>query len=234
METNKETQAERQLGYWTKWQQTGDEKYRTKLLADLKPLIKHNISQYSQSTLPYEVIELEATAMAKDALGNYNPTKAGLGTYVTNSIKPISRFVQGHQNVKYLPSHLAREFGRYEAAERAFRNKEGREPTEEEMAKKMGLTPRQIKRIALAKAPEFSTSVLEGDDIDPNSIRNLNKDKMYYLRSSLSGKEKKVFDYLTGMGRYKPTNRKEISKKLNIPMSEIYTMTRQWSRSLKR
>jgi len=235
MSNDKQTQADRQLGYWTKWQQTGEEKHRTKLLEDLKPLIKYNIGQYSSSPLPFEVLELKANAMVRDALKDYNPVKAGIGTYVTNSLKPMSRYVQGHQNVKYIPNYLSQEYGRYEAAERTFRNETGREPTEEEMAKKMGLTPRQVKRIALAKAPEFSTSVLEGDDADSDSLRSLNKDKMYYLRATLKGNERKAFDLLSGMGKYKPvTDREEIAKRLNIPVSDVYTMTRRWSRTLKR
>jgi len=222
---------------WRRWQQSGDENIRTELLEDLQPLVKSYLGQYSTSTLPYDVLQLKANVMLRDALAKYEPGKAGLGTYATHSLAPMSRYVQAYQNTKYLPQYLAQEYGRFENKERELRGKLGRDPDDDEMSKAMNLPVRQIRRIRLAKSPEVTVSTTE--DIErPDNQQSLeterNKDKLYYLRTTLRGKERMVFDYLTGMGRVKPvSDRAEIAKRVGVPVEQVYAMTRRWARQVK-
>ncbi|MCK4823058.1 hypothetical protein KA005_45270, partial [bacterium] len=184
-----------------------------------------------------EVLRLRANAMLRDALPGYDPSKAGLGTYTTHSLKPMARYVQKYQNVKYLPQYLVQEYGRYENAQRVLRDKLGREPDDMEMAKAMNLPERQIRRIKLAKSPEIAVSAseaLRSDETADDSETTRNKDRLYYLRTTLKGTDLKIFDLLTGMGRYKPvSDRAEIARRVGIPVSEVYAKTRRWARQVK-
>lgn len=229
---------ERQLEMWRNWQKSGDEGVRMALLEDLTPLIKSNLSQYSTSTLPHEALSLKAHVMARDALAGYDPTKgASIGTYLTNSLKPMSRYVQKYQNTKYLPQYLVQEYGRFESAEAKLRDELGRPPEDIEIAKRMNLPERQIRRIRLAKSPEIAVSAsenMEFDEAADDMERTRNADKLYYLRTTLSGKDRQIFDYLTGMGSVKPiSDRAEIARKLGIPVAEVYAKTRRWARQVK-
>ena len=236
-DTPEMTRDERQLDMWKRWQKSGDENIRTQLLEDLQPLIKSNLGQYSSSPLPYEVLRLRANAMLRDALPGYLPAKAGLGTYTTHSLKPMARYVQKHQNVKYLPQYLVQEYGRYENAQRGLRDKLGREPDDREMAEVMNLPERQIRRIKLAKSPEIAISASEAlrlNEAADDSESARNKDKLYYLRTTLKGTDLKIFDLLTGLGWYKPvSDRAEVARRVGIPVSEVYTKTRRWARQVR-
>lgn len=232
------TRDERQLDMWKRWQKEGDEGVMTDLLSDLQPLIKSNLGQYSSSPLPYEVLRLRANVMLRDALSTYDPNKgASLGTYATHSMKPMSRYVQKYQNTKYLPQYLAQQYGRYENAEAQLRDKLGRDPDDEELSRAMNLSVRNIQRIRLAKSPEMPVSVSEeiGSEQsmgDAESSRN--RDRLFYLRTTLKGKDRQMFDMLTGMGKQKAvTDRAEIARRLGVPVDEVYAKTRKWSRQVK-
>jgi len=235
------TRDERQLDTWKRWQNTGDENIRKELLGDLQPLIKSNLGQYATSTLPYGVLRLRANTMLRDALAQYDPNRgASIGTYTTHSLRPMSRYVQKYQNTKYLPQYLVQEYGRFENAQNKLRDKLGREPRDEEMSKAMNLSERQIRRIKLGKSPEVAISSIEGMETnkdfeiadDSESIRN--RDKLYYLRTTLKGNDLKAFDLLTGMGRYNPvSDRAEIAKRIGVPVEDVYSMTRRWARQVK-
>jgi len=235
------TRDERQLDLWKRWQKSGDENIRKDLLTDLQPLIKHNLGQYSTSTLPYGVLRLKANVMLRDALAKYDPSRgASIGTYTTNSLMPMTRYVQKYQNTKYLPQYLVQEYGRFENEQRKLRDKLGREPSDEEMSKALNLSERQIRRIKLGKSPEVAISTIEGMETaktfqkedKAQSIRN--RDKLFYLRTTLKGAELRAFDLLTGMGKYKPvSDRNEIAKRIGVPVEQVYSMTRKWARQVK-
>jgi len=235
------TRDERQLDLWKRWQKSGDEGIRKELLTDLQPLIRHNLGLFSTSTLPYGVLRLKANTMLRDALSKYDPNRgASIGTFTTHSLMPMSRYVQKYQNVKYLPQYLVQEYGRFENEQRKLRDKLGREPRDEELGKALNLSERQIRRIKLGKSPEVAISTIEGMDTDKTfqkedqtqSIRN--RDKLFYLRTTLKGTERKVFDLLTGMGRYKPvSDRAEIARRVGVPVEQVYSMTRKWARQVK-
>jgi DNA-directed RNA polymerase specialized sigma subunit len=233
----KMTRNERQLDMWKRWQQSGDESIRTELLEDLQPLIKSHLGRYASSTLPYDNLQLRANQILRDALAKYDPSKASIGTYATHSLAPISRYVQTHQNTKYLPPYLAQEYGRFENEQRKLRNKLGREPDNEEIAEAMNLPVRHIRRIRLAKSPEVPVSTtedIERPDVAQDTESERNRDKLYYLRTTLKGKDLKIFDLLTGMGRYNPiSDRAEIARRVGVPVEEVYAKTRKWARQVK-
>jgi len=228
------TRDERQIDMWKKWQSSGDSAIRAELLEDLKPLIKTNLGQFSNSTMPFEVLELRANAMLRDALATYDPSKAGIGTYATNALKPMSRYVQKYQNTKYLPTYLFQEYGRFENAERELRDKLGRDPDDNELSGHMGISARNVRRIRLAKSPEIPTSTSENlaiDETTDDSERVRNRDRLYYLRTTLKGKDLQIFDLLTGMGKSKPiSDRAEIARITGVPVSDVYSKTRKWAR----
>lgn len=227
-----------QLAMWKRWQKEGDDDIRADLIEDLQPLIKKNIAQYSNSPLPYGAIQLKANAIVRDSLAKYDPSKgASVGTYITNSMKPISRYVQKYQNTKYLPSHLASQYGRFENAERELRDKLGRAPLDTEVAKHMKLNERQIRRIRLAKSPEVPVSLDEATEIRQKEqgvdVTARNKDKMYYLRTTLKDNDLKIFDMLTGMGDSKPVSDSgEIARRLKLPVSTVYSKVKRWRRQV--
>jgi len=231
---------EQQLALWRRWRESGDDSHRQELLETLQPLVRSHLAQYATSPLPYEVLELQAYRMLRDALPKYNPERSNLGTFASHSLRPLSRYVQTHQNTKYLPQYLAQQYGRYENEQRKLRDKLGRDPDDIEMAKAMNLPARQIRRIRLAKSPEIAIGATERQSSGSNEASDASiereriRDKLYYLRTTLRGKDREIFDYLTGMGRYKPiSSRAEIARRTGVPIQEVYAKTRRWARLVR-
>ena len=227
---------DKQREMWVQWKTTGNDRYRIELLRSLQPLLKRNIQQYSQYPIPYNTLLTQANILANQAITSYNPAKgAAVSTYVQHNLKPMNRFVKQHQNIKYLPQYLSDYYGKYEATERRLTGKLGREPTQAEIAKDLGLREDEVARIAFAKSPEILSSVFE-EDIenlpDDNAWRRYQQDRLAYLRSELSGTELKAFDLITGKNRKPLTNKQEVAQKLDVPVEDIYSMTRRWSRRL--
>jgi DNA-directed RNA polymerase specialized sigma subunit/adenylate kinase family enzyme len=223
---------EQQLDMWMKWQQSGKDEYMEQLLDSLQPIIKSNLTQYTASPIPYPVLQSQANIFVRDALKDYNPTKSALGTYATNSLMQMSRFVQKHQNVKYLPEYLSSEYGRMDDAERSMFSKLKREPTDAELAGHMGLPEDQVARIRLAKSPERLLSMEFDQDDVPISARvsKSHEDAAAYLRSALKGKERQAWDMMSSG----ETNSAAIASKLQIPVDSIYAYRRRWTNILRR
>jgi len=101
----------------------------------------------------------------------------------------------------------------------------------------MGLSERQIRRIRLAKSPEVPVSLDEATEIREKATGRLeterNRDKLYYFRTTLKGKDLELFDMLTGMGSVKPvSDTSEIARRLKIPIGRVYSTTKRWRRLL--
>lgn len=223
---------EQQLDMWMKWQQSGKDEYMEQLLDSLQPIIKSNLTQYTASPIPYPVLQAQANIFVRDAMKDYNPTKAALGTYATNSLMQMSRFVQKHQNVKYLPEYLSSEYGRMDDAERGMFSKLKREPTDAELAGHMNLPEDQVARIRLAKSPERLLSMeFDQDDVPiSDRVSKSHEDAAAYLRSALKGKERQAWDMMSAG----ETNSAAIASKLQIPVPQIYAYRRRWTNILRR
>lgn len=223
---------EQQLDMWLKWQQSGDNDYMEQLLDSLQPIIKSNLTQYSASPIPYPVLQAQANIFVRDAMKDYNPTKSAIGTYATNSLMQMNRYVQKHQNVKYLPEYLSSEYGRIDDAERSLYSKLKREPTDAELAKHMKMPEDQVARIRLAKSPERLMSMeFSQDDVSPSErTTSAHEDAAAYLRASLKGKERQAWDMMSAG----EANSATIASKLNVPVAQIYAYRRRWSNMLRR
>jgi len=226
-----------QLDMWNAWNASKRPEDLYPLLDSLDPLIKSQMSRYARYSIPRNVLRTQASLLAREAIEKYDPTRGvALGTHVTHGLRPLNRFVQSHANVKYVPERVSGDFGKYEQTSLKLNEKYGRPPTRAEIAKAMGQTEQDIERIELAKSPEAATSYFEEDreDLDgAEAWRRQQGDKMAYLRAELKGVERKAFDLLAGRdGRPPIMNKGEVAKKLGIPVSEVYAMTRRWTRRL--
>lgn len=229
---------EEQLKLWTQWKVTKQKAYMAQLLESLQPLLKNYIKQFTEGPIPYNVLLSRANIIARDALKNYDPAKSQLGTFVVHQLKPMYRYVSKYQNIKYAPEYISQQYGRYELALRTLENKLGRHPTHEEVAAHLGVSPDIVQSIEEGIAPATAISTLPeemGDElVMSENISSKQKDDIAYLREELSGKEKKVFDLLSGWGDKKPqTDVVEVAKKIGVSVQDIYKWRRKWTRRLK-
>ena len=232
------TLAEQQRELWLQWKTTGKEEYKRQLLNSLRPLIIRQLEPYAQSPIARNVLLTRAMNMAAKSFDTYNPTKgAAVGTYITNQLLPMRGWVQEHQNITYLPRYLADQYGRMDAARQKLRASLGHDPTHLVLAKELKLPEEHVRRIDLGMAPEMllSDAIEEAEAVPiADQWRRAQEDRMAYLRAELKGTERDAFDLISGYGGKTPIESKqEVAQQLGMPVPELYSMTRRWSRRLR-
>jgi RNA polymerase sigma factor (sigma-70 family) len=220
-----DTPAARDVRLFTTWKKAvGFEKDQAlaELLSNLSGSIGVAINSFRGSALPMQALELQARTFAVEALKEYDASRsAGLGTYITTSVKQkLYRYVGTYQNAARIPEHHIQKIGPYREAIADLNTKFGREPTTHEIADHLGVAVSHVTELqGLIRKDllEFGGGL---DDIaqfehDPD----FEKAMMAYY--SLTPDEQNVFDYSLGAhGKLKATNN-EIAKKLGISAGRV-------------
>lgn len=144
------------------WKASGSKKDLGILMNQLSPIIYAEVKRASGS-LPTAALSAEAKKWAFKAIQTYDPTKGtAISTHVMNYLPKIRRLNYKFQNAVRLPENMQLRYHDYNHALVALTEELNREPTDEEMAKRLGWSkPHTVK---------FKNS-LYSDLIESNSER---------------------------------------------------------------
>lgn len=134
------------LELYNKWKQTGHKKDLSNLVNHLSPILYKEVGRAS-GTLPVTALNAEAKNWAIKAIHTYNPSLGfALSTHVTNYVQRVRRMNYKYQHVARLTEDMKRDYPDYKLAITHLEDELNREPTEDEIAHKLGWSKAKVVR----------------------------------------------------------------------------------------
>lgn len=190
-----------EMEHYENYKRTGSLRDRVKTVQALKPVL---IKKYQQlaGSLPEAALHAEITKHAINAIDSYDPTKgAKLSTHVFNHVAQASRLNYTYQNIVRMSEDKQQgKFKHYKKALSDLTSELDREPTELEMALRLGWTTKDVKDL---KDNLFADMSEGSQEVIPEASKfSDEKTKMNYLLDNLNPEEKKFFnDKTSGMSQ---------------------------------
>lgn len=226
---------EEELEAWRKWKAGGEKpEDLSGLMKSLQPLIRHRMGPYLGRVrlIPDAAIEAEFNIRAVEALRRYNPDKAGLATHVYRYLEKAKRFVTERQNVGRIPENRIYKIKAYQKARDALLEETGKTPTLPELAKHLKWSLAEVDRMDSELRSDLMT---QGFEADPYSMTPSKSEEVLRLfKYELQGREREVYELLTGIGKVRVTSTGEIGKKLGIPDYQVSRIKDSIQRKLRK
>lgn len=203
---------------YLEWTTTQTPENMSRVLDSLDPIINSEIQRYPG---PKPLLKTKAKELAIKAVRNYDPASgAKLQSWVVTQMQPLTRY-----NYKLRPVHtsevIIRQAAELNRQSRELSDELGRDPTEDEIADKVGLSVRKIRKIRTSTPAVVSEGVYtpEGED-DPRGLPAINTSNRIgtaenVVFESLSDRDKAVFSFKTGKGGTVLSN-EEIANRLGV------------------
>ena len=226
---------EREVALWTAWREGGESVDDLQpLLRSFGPLIraKTNVYKGKVKMIPDAAIEAEFQLRFVDALRSYNPEKGSLGTYVYRYLDKAKRFIVENQNVGRIPENRVYRIKEYTSARDEMLEDLGRPPTVKELAEHLGWSLAESERMDSELRSDFLT---QGFEEDPYALTPSKSEEVLRLfKYELTGNEREVYEYLTGLGKPQITSTGAIAKKLKMPDYKVSRLKAAIQKKLKR
>lgn len=184
------------------------------LIKQLNPLIQAEVNRRA-GTLARGTLETQAKVLAVKAIKTFDPSRGfKLSTHVTNQLQKLSRLNYAQQNAARIPEHSMLQWHTYNIAMEEFKTDNGRDPTTDELADTLKWSPRKIEQFQT----QFGRSeLLESIDTPTDMfVPYIHSPKLDYAYSTLSPRQKLIFEHTTGYNGAKILPNAEIIKKLGI------------------
>jgi len=225
---------------WRRWKDDKDDQAFDELLTSLDPLIQYNLNKWATNPVNKTALRAKAYSLVRDSLGNYDSSKGGMSTHVTNSLLPLNRYVTTYQNPILIPERLSQQIGDVQRSTTDLQETLGRKPTVDEIAHHSKIDADKVERIQGGMATSVPISqILDEADESAQTWHAMNRvadRNIHFLRAELTGVERKVFDYIQREaekrhGAKVPVS--EIAAKFKIPEKDVYGYRSNWTRRLK-
>lgn len=189
-----------------------------KLVLDHKRLIESEATKYAQF-VPLYVAQAEAYKLARVAAEKYDPgTGLQFSTYLTNSLKKLSRLSTEHGGNIRLPEDKQFKLQKVNVAETSLKSDLGRDPTLHELSIASGFNLPTLTSLLQARRKDVNINNLA---YAPIFIDNENDDWVHFVYHDLTDRDKYIFEHKTGFGGKARMSNEEIGKNLNISPSTV-------------
>ncbi len=139
------------------------------MLKALQPAIDRGISAHVGKNIGVTT-KSHARRITLQALRTYNPDKAALRTHVINHLQGLKRIQRRQSHVLRTPERVMLDRGRLEDASVDLEDRDGREPTTQELADYTGLSTKRIEYVRRFVSPvsqsAFSARVGTGGELE--------------------------------------------------------------------
>ena len=215
---------------------TGDEAYAnwlrdkspenmSRVVDAFAPTINSEITRYSGSP---PLLRSRAKALTIKAIKTFNPMSgAKLNSWVVTNLKPLARYSIQQRDVK-IPEVAARQAAQVNRVFNELRDDYGRDPTDEEIADEMGITPKRVRDVrskAVASVASSSFDELEGDDMSGGQPGVVTPSKVPFaveaVYRDLDETDRIVFDSITGMHGAPRMSAKDVAARLGVSPAAV-------------
>jgi DNA-directed RNA polymerase sigma subunit (sigma70/sigma32) len=238
MPTIKEQEKELLSSYMS----TGNKEKKRELVSSLTPLIRSQVGKYTNSGLPYQALELEGKRLTSEAIESYDPSfDTQLNTHVTNYLRKLSRFTNQYQNVGHIPEPRALMLGKYDVIYSNLEESKGREPTVSELSDSMQVPQAEIERLQKEQRNDLSIEAVgEADEtggfytyVMPDIEDPMAREAVEFVYFDAEPVDKKILEYMFGLGGTQRITSKEIKAKLNLTESDLRKRRQHLAKEIK-
>ena len=209
---------------YTQWQQNKTPDTNTALLKTLQPVIDTAVMSYAGNNAN-PTLRSKARLMALKALDTYDPARGNVRTHLLSQMQSLRRASAQSQNIIAIPEQVGLDYSHLSDAEKELQDELSRDPTDEELAKKTGLSARRIQKIRAFNQPlaeGLTTAVTDeagmNNDVAstiPGATRA--EDAWFnFVYDDLTPTDKLVADLALGRHGRRRVSTQEIARRLNI------------------
>lgn len=207
------TRKEKDLELYHQWKATGSKKHLGELIDNLGGIISIEVRRASGS-LPTTALAGEAKKWAYKAIQTYDPDKGfALSTHVGNYLPKVRRMNYKFQNAVRLPENMQLKFHEYNHAVVMLTDQLNRDPTDEELASKLGWSKAHVVKF---KGALYSDLIESGNE-KANEFSHFNETAllMEHLMSQLDYQEKYILEHS------KVISSTELAKNLGVNINRL-------------
>src|SRR3984957_6515043 len=217
----------------------GDKEARALMIRANLRLVVKIAHDYANLGLPLLDLISEGNIGLMKAVERFDPAKGGkLSTYAAWWIKQsIKRALANQSKTIRLPVHLVDKISKMNRVASQMSEELGREPTNDELAEEVGLSPRTVSQLKTASirpsslnAPlsdndstEFGEMVGDEDAPTPfEFLRDKNlRDELADILEVLDGRERLIISQRYGLDGIRPRTLEEVGEKLGVTRERI-------------
>lgn len=195
------------------WRKTGSKKDLGLLIHQLSPIIYAEVKRTS-GTLPTAALSAEAKKWAFKAIQTYDPDKGtAISTHVVNYLQKTRRLNYKFQNAVRLPENMQLKYHEFNHARVMLEDELNREPTDEELAKKLGWSKPQTVKFKNS----LYNDLIESNSERPSEFTQFNNQAilMEHILSQLDTQEKFILD------NSKTLSSTELANKLGVNLNRL-------------
>jgi RNA polymerase primary sigma factor len=158
--------------------QQGDTRARDRLVEANMRLVINIAKNYHNALVPFEDLVQEGAIGLMTAAERFDASKGfRFSTYATHWIRQaISRAIDNKAKAIRIPAHVSETLRRLERLRALYLREAGEEPTAEELARQLGISPRKVNALLQAGQEPVSLDMLVGEE-ENTSLASLLNDR---------------------------------------------------------
>ena len=202
------------------WKKTPSNLSSAQLLRAAAPVMDKAMTSYAGRKGP--ILKARAKLLALSAFKKYDPNKGTkLGTYLMTQLQPLKRVGLQTGQAVHVPEQLVYDKTSVDNSRKAFQASLGREPSDDELADRTGLSATRIRMVGRVPTVVSGTQA-EGGSYGPGITQNTAEDNwLEYVYHELSPKDKLILDYRLGRHNREKLSNNEIARKSGMTPSAV-------------
>lgn len=223
----------------TRRAQKGDGGARQRLIESNMRLVINIAKSYRSRAIPLEDLIQEGAIGLMHAVERFDPSKGfRFSTYATHWIRQsIGRALDNKAKAIRLPAHISQSLRKIERERARLARELGYEPSHEELAACIGVSPRKLMALMQSSQELLSLDMRVGDN-ENTTLGSLLRDtatgdpeqevlseemvrELQHILSELSERERRVMSYRLRMDDGQPNGREDLAKELQLSRERI-------------
>ncbi len=213
--------------HWVEYSKQPSQQAMADILSQARPVIDSAITSYTGGN---KNLYGHAKSMAIDAIKSFDPTKgAKLQTHLMSQLRPLSRLHAETSSSIRVPERIRADLYRVNQNHQEFFDEQGREPSDQELADRTGLSMKRISHVRKYSRAEVNESSLTGKTEDgddetfyPGTETKNPKDIwMEYVHHDSTPIDQKIMEWRYGFNGKETLSTGEIAKRLNLTPSAV-------------
>ena len=208
------------------WKRSPTPTNMNRTLASLDGTIQSALKTYGGGNIS-PILKGRARALAVGAIRSYDPTRGtALTSHVMTQLHPLTRYNNKASQAISVSDRRMRQLAELHRSTEEFYEKHGRDPSDGELADRLGLSIRR-----LAKLREFESPIVRTDAFGPNSSDpTTNREDpidvwIDYVYHDLDPVGKKIMDWKMGRNGHQVLSNIEIARRLKISPAAVSQRT---------
>lgn len=212
---------------WDDWNKDKSPAKLKRIVDHFKPVIESAVTNYAGQKAP-DTVRARAKLLAANAIKSYSPAKgANLKTFIRQHLQAVQRLAPRITDPLAPPDAFRRDLKAFQSAEAHLREELDRDPTDEELVDRSGLSLNRLNRVRNRAKPRVSQSQMEEttDDEDlldiVDSSRTEEDDWMDAVYHDLPPVDRLILQYRTGYRGAPVLSNSEIAMRLKLSPGAI-------------